>query len=85
MDCIESCMTNNQACQNKECRNWMDYAEDLNCAAVCARQNGPLSLRDVAKRIGVSYVRIKQIEEAALKKIKRNEDFEEYSEFFDYL
>jgi|TARA_R110000824_G_scaffold102030_1_gene242150 DNA-directed RNA polymerase sigma subunit (sigma70/sigma32) len=58
-------------CDKKDCRNWMNYEEDLNCAVVCARKydNG-LSLREVAERMNVSFPRVSQIEHAAFKKLK---------------
>ena len=58
-------------CDKQECRNWMDYEEDLNCAVVCAsKKETGLSLREVADRMGVSFPRISQIEHAAFKKLK---------------
>jgi DNA-directed RNA polymerase sigma subunit (sigma70/sigma32) len=58
-------------CDKKECRNWMDFKDDLNCAVVCARKNeNGLSLREVADRMGVSFPRISQIEHAAFNKLK---------------
>jgi len=71
MECDEICRQNNQACQNKECRHWLDYEDDLNCTLICANKNGPLTLREVAKRLNISYVRVQQIEENAIKKIKQ--------------
>jgi DNA-directed RNA polymerase sigma subunit (sigma70/sigma32) len=58
-------------CDQTDCRNWINFEEDLNCAVVCARKydNG-LSLREVAERMGVSFPRISQIEHAAFKKLK---------------
>jgi len=65
-------------CDQTQCRNWMNYGEDLNCAVVCARkhENG-LSLREVAERMGVSFPRISQIEHAAFKKLKSAGVFDE--------
>lgn len=71
MNCEDICRQTKEACQNKECKYWIDYPDDLNCTLICAEQNGALTLREVAKRMGVSYVRIKQIEEVALSKIKK--------------
>jgi len=65
-------------CDQEQCRNWMNYEEDLNCAVVCARKNeNGLSLREVADRMGVSFPRISQIEHAAFKKLKEAGVFNE--------
>jgi|TARA_R110000824_G_scaffold124707_1_gene283458 hypothetical protein len=68
----------NLPCDDSQCRNWMKFEGDLNCAVVCARkyENG-LSLREVAERMNVSFPRISQIEHAAFKKLKAAGVFEE--------
>ena len=58
-------------CDKQECRQWMDFEDDLNCAIVCANRHGPMTLHEVAPRLGVSFVRIKQNQDAALKKMSR--------------
>lgn len=68
-------------CDQKACRNWMDFGEDLNCAVVCARKHdGGLSLREVAERMGVSFPRISQIEHAAYKKMDDMGVFEDFDQ-----
>ena len=69
MKCTEECKENEASCLNETCRYWMEYPEDLNCTLICAQRNGPLTLQEVSKRIGVSYVRVKQIQDKALEKI----------------
>ena len=69
MKCKEECIKKNKSCSEKECRNWIDYRSDLNCVLICAEKHGALTLHETSKRIGVSYVRIKQIQDKALKKI----------------
>jgi len=66
-------------CDKKECRNWINYEDDLNCAVVCARKhdNG-LSLRETSERLGVSFPRVSQIEHAAFKKLKDVGVFEDF-------
>ena len=49
---------------------------------VCARQNGALTLREIAARLGVSFVRVKQIEEAAIKKIKKKNSESLQNEYY---
>jgi len=45
----------------------------LNCTLHAVENNhtGELTLREVADRIGVSFVRIKQIQDQAVKKVER--------------
>jgi len=65
-------------CDQKACRNFINYEGDYNCAIVCARKNeNGLSLREVAERMSVSFPRISQIEHGAFKKLKAAGVFEE--------
>ena len=61
------------ACAQTDCRMWMEYESDLNCALIAIENNKdePMTLREIAERLGVSFVRIKQIEEKALKNLKK--------------
>jgi len=68
--CTEACTTLNESCPNTDCRSWMNYEEDLNCAKIAADKHGELTLREVSDRIGLSFVRVKQLEDAAKEKIK---------------
>ena len=57
MKCFKQCESSNKSCKEKQCRLWIDYDDDLNCTMVAIN------------KIGVSFVRIKQIEEKALNKL----------------
>jgi hypothetical protein len=52
-------------------RCWIDYPEDNNCANISVKKHGAMTLSEVSKRIGVSLVRISQIEKQALTKLKK--------------
>lgn len=69
--CTRECKRSEKPCDQNECRNWMNYREDLNCSLIAAERHGPMTLEEVSKRLGLSLVRIKQIEEAALNKLKK--------------
>ena len=64
------CKLKNKCCKTKECRYWIDYDDDLNCTFESINKNDAMTLREVAERIGVSYVRIKQIEDKVIDKIR---------------
>ena len=67
--CLETCRSLNTSCPVEDCRYWVSYEKDLNCNFESIDKNDNMTLREVADRIGVSFVRIKQIEDKALKKI----------------
>jgi DNA-directed RNA polymerase sigma subunit (sigma70/sigma32) len=73
--CLEACKTLETSCPNQECRNWINYEKELNCVLVSVEKaqenNSELTLRDVAERIGCSFVRVKQLEEQAIKKLNK--------------
>tara|TARA_R110000824_G_scaffold70926_2_gene181826 strand:- start:776 stop:1093 length:318 start_codon:yes stop_codon:yes gene_type:complete len=69
--CFDACVDNNVSCPVKDCRYWIDYEEDLNCTIVCANDNGALSLREISDRMGVSFVRIKQIQDLTVSKFTK--------------
>ena len=69
MTCYKKCQDNNSPCSQKECRYWLDYEEDLNCTIVAVNRHGNMTLREIGKRLSLSFVRIKQIQDYALKKL----------------
>ena len=70
--CSLTCMKEKSPCKEKKCRLYIDYEEEYNCTLVSIYENGPMTLRQIGERIGVSFARIKQIEVSALKKIKHS-------------
>jgi len=69
MKCLQECIKNKKACGESDCRHWIDYEEDLNCVHQTVDKCGALTLRETADRLKLSFVRVKQIEDAALKKL----------------
>jgi DNA-directed RNA polymerase sigma subunit (sigma70/sigma32) len=71
MKCLKDLKQNKKCCQKKDCRQWIDFEDDLNCTleAIAKNEHASMTLREVGNRLGVSFVRIKQIEDAALKKL----------------
>ena len=70
-DCARDCYLSRMACENQICRLHIDYEEDLNCTLVAVHQHGPMTLEEIGKRHQVSTVRIKQIVDATLLKLKK--------------
>ena len=67
--CLEKCIELSVTCPAQDCRYWVDYPSDNNCVLDTVNKYGDLTLRETADRLGISYVRVKQIEDKALKKI----------------
>jgi len=72
--CKIATVMKNEACDQCKCRLWIDYEEDLNCTLIAAEKNGPLNLREIAERLGISFVRVKQIQDSALCKLASKKD-----------
>ena len=70
-ECSQACIEHEVGCDFKNCDHWIKFEEDFNCDLISIKKNGPLTLRQVGERMGVSYVRIKQIEDVAIKKIRK--------------
>ena len=58
-------------CDKKECKMWIDYEKDLNCTLITVERHGPLTLREIADRIKISFVGVKQVQDRAIRKIAR--------------
>ena len=69
--CCVLCYENNFDCGAKECRYWINFPEDNNCSLLSVYKNGKMNLREIAMREGISYARVKQIQDAALIKLKK--------------
>lgn len=69
--CTKECLINNKSCAQKDCRQWIDYEDDLNCCLIAVEKNGNMTLNEVGKRLKISYVRVKQIETEAINKLQK--------------
>ena len=67
--CLLTCKEHGVTCPISDCRNWVDYPSEFNCVLETVNRGGFLTLREAALRLKISFVRVKQIEDAALKKI----------------
>ena len=69
--CAKKCMEENSACQKTDCRLWIDYRDENNCALISIEKNGDMTLQEVAERMKISYVRVKQIQDSSLVKLAK--------------
>ena len=79
--CSDVCKKNDYLCpeENKSCRFWINYEDDLNCTLIAAHEAEarPMTVRDIGLRMHLRHVRIDQIERETTKKLAkklRNED-----------
>ena len=69
--CSRVCMQKQKQCTETECRMWVNFPKEYNCCLISIYENGCMTLREVGERLGISFARVKQIEEKALNKIRR--------------
>jgi hypothetical protein len=69
--CSQKCVELETECPNTDCRYWVDHHQSLNCCFVAIENNGEMDLRTVGDIMGVSFVRIKQIQDKAISKINK--------------
>ena len=70
-ECAKTCVKHEVACPIEDCRLWIEYDEDLNCTDIAVAKHGKMTLREISERLGVSFVRIKQIEDGLKIKMKK--------------
>jgi len=73
--CAEECKLKKTACKEKKCRYWIEYKDDFNCTLLSVQKHGKMTLREVAERLQISFVRVKQIEDKAIEKLIKTVDF----------
>ncbi len=70
-ECAKECYLARKACENDECRLYIEFEEDHNCTLIAVKKNGPMTLQEIGYRHNLSTVRIKQIVDATLIKLKK--------------
>jgi len=71
-NCTKKCKQLNIGCPVEDCRMWIDYPEDNNCCLVSIDDKGKgLTLYEVSDRLGLHYLKVRQVEIKAKEKIKK--------------
>jgi hypothetical protein len=78
--CAQQCIKDKESCDASGCRFNINYEEEYNCTLISIYMNGMMSLRDIAKREGISFARVKQIQDKALIKIRKRLPQEQFYE-----
>lgn len=68
MKCYEMHQSKKIDCQNKKCRQWINCENFQNCTLI-ASKNGPMSLQEIGDIMGVTRMRICQMEKRIVQKI----------------
>ena len=69
--CAKKCMRNKTPCEVTECRLHLEYEEDQNCTLIAIKKHNVLTLEEIGKRLKRSAVRIKQIQDGAVRKMAK--------------
>jgi len=69
--CAQKCLLNKTNCGQTDCRLWIEYPEDHNCTLIAVEKHGSMTLSEIAQRHHISVVRVKQILDQTLAKIKK--------------
>lgn len=75
LQCSRECLKKEKVCSRIQCKHFIDYKDEYNCSLISIHKNGRMTLREVGDRLRISFARVKQIESAALKKIKNTDLF----------
>jgi len=69
--CAQRCSDLDVACPIKDCRQWIDYKEDLNCVQIAIKKHGAMKLKDIGERLNLTPARVQQIEKGILIKLRK--------------
>lgn len=73
--CFENCRLLSMKCKNTGCRSWIENDSVNNCVIIAVDENqGNVTLQDVGDIFDLTRMRICQIEQSAIKKIKKKAD-----------
>ena len=73
--CAKKCYSSGAPCNSDGCKYWIPYEKEQNCSLISIEENGAMTLEEVGERIGLSFVRISQIEKKIKEKLKQNSTF----------
>tara|TARA_B100000686_G_C16761502_1_gene958982 strand:- start:177 stop:422 length:246 start_codon:yes stop_codon:yes gene_type:complete len=69
MKCFKAHEKFNISCKKVNCKHWIDCDSFQNCTLIAAKNNGPMTLQEIGSILGVTRMRICQIEKKVLTKL----------------
>ena len=80
-NCAKKCKKADIGCPNSDCRMWIDYPEENNCCLISIEEKGKkLTLHEVAERLNLNYLKVRQIEINAIKKLSKKKELDKVLE-----
>jgi len=81
-ECSKLCKKLEVDCPNTDCRMWIDFPKENNCCLVSIeeKKKGGLTLHEVAERLDLNYLKVRQIEMRALKRLGHMKKIKELTE-----
>lgn len=73
--CYERNLRKSSQCERRECRYWISHPGAVNCTLVAASR-GPMTLQQIGEIIGVTRMRVCQLEKKILREIQDDEEME---------
>ncbi len=77
-ECSKRCKELNVGCPNTDCRMWIDFPKEKNCCLISIddKEKG-LTLHEVAERLKINYLKVRQIEMKAIKRLNFREELKD--------
>jgi hypothetical protein len=85
-ECARKCKEHSVSCPNTECNMWIDYESENNCCLVSIEEKGKdgsskgLTLHECADRLQINYLKVRQIEINALRKMSNKREVKDLME-----
>ncbi len=71
--CYERCGRTGNACSSRACRYWISHTGSMNCTLI-ATASGPMTLQQIGEIIGVTRMRVCQLEKRILDDVRHDKD-----------
>ena len=71
MECFKYNKKNDKKCKKNNCHYWINHKESNNCTIVGAQKENYWTLERIGNLLGVTRMRVCQIEKKAINKIKQ--------------